>query len=132
MSGLILKLRPNEEFMINGVVVQNGDRKTRLRVKTNGASILRLRDAMRPDEATTPEKRAYYIAQLAVSGELAAEEATDILKDALADLARQFTGGKEKAAIDRAAAELENGRIYGVMRRLGEIARPSTAHAEAC
>ncbi len=132
MSGLILKLRPNEEFMINGVVVQNGDRKARLRVKTGGASILRLKDAMRPDEATTPEKRAYYVAQLAVSGALGADEAARILKDALSELASRFTRGPEREAIDRAAIELEHGRIYGVMRRLGEIVRPAAAHAEAC
>lgn len=132
MSGLILKLRPNEEFMINGVVVQNGDRKTRLRVKTTGASILRLKDAMRPDEATTPEKRAYYVAQLAVAGALGVEEASSILRDALAELAGRFVRGREREVIDRAVAELESGRIYGVMRRLGEIARPETAQAEAC
>lgn len=132
MSGLILKLRPNEEFMINGVVVQNGDRKTRLRVKTMGAAILRLKDAMRPDEATTPEKRAYYIAQLAVSGALGADEAASMLRDALAELATRFSRGRERDVIDRAAAELESGRIYGVMRRLSEIARPEAAQAEAC
>ena len=67
MAGLILKLRPHEELMINGVVVENGDRKARLRVKTDGAHILRLRDAMKPEDATTPLKRAYYIAQMARS-----------------------------------------------------------------
>ncbi|HRX38912.1 MAG: flagellar biosynthesis repressor FlbT [Parvularculaceae bacterium] len=129
MSGLILKLRPNEEFMINGVVVQNGEKKTRLRVKTNGASILRLRDAMRPEEATTPEKRAYYVAQLAVAGELACEEAVQILRAALAELSGSFTGVTERVAIERASEELEKGSVYGVMRRLGEIARPAQALA---
>ena len=57
MAGLILKLRPHEEFLINGVVVQNGDRKTRLRVKTDGAAILRLRDAIHPEEVNTPVRR---------------------------------------------------------------------------
>ena len=86
MSGLILKLKPNEEVLINGVVVQNGERKTRLRVKTSGAAILRLRDAIRPEDATTPETRAYYIAQLAVTGELEEAKAGDILTEALAFL----------------------------------------------
>ncbi len=83
MSGLILKLRPHEELMINGVLVENGERNTRLRVKTEGAHILRLRDAIKPEDATTPLTRAYYIAQLAVSGQLPAAEAASILKDAL-------------------------------------------------
>ncbi len=86
MSGLILKLRPHEELMINGVLVENGERNTRLRVKTEGAHILRLRDALKPEEATTPLKRAYYIAQLAVSGQLSNGEAAAILKEALASM----------------------------------------------
>ena len=57
MGGLVLKLRPHEELMINGVLVENGERNTRLRVKTEGANILRLKDALRPEEATTPVAR---------------------------------------------------------------------------
>ena len=124
MSGLILKLRPNEEFMINGVVVQNGDRKTRLRIKTSGAAILRMKDAIRPDEADTPEKKAYYIAQLAVSGELDHREAAAILGEALSALSVSYDGRAEKPAIDQARAELNEGRIYNVMRRLGETFLP--------
>lgn len=124
MTGLILKLRPNEELMINGVVVQNGDRKTRLRVKTTGASILRLRDAMRPEEATTPARRAYYVAQLAVAGELPVPEAEVILARALDDLEAAYAGCPDAVSIEAAQAELKAGRIYGVMRRLGDIVRP--------
>ena len=83
MGGLILKLRPHEELMINGVLVENGERNARLRVKTEGANILRLKDALKPEEATTPLKRAYYIAQLAVSGQLSTAEAGAILVEAL-------------------------------------------------
>lgn len=85
MGGLILKLRPHEELMINGVVVENGERNTRLRVKTEGAHILRLRDALRPEEATTPLRRAYYVAQLAVAGQIPNTEAASILTKALGD-----------------------------------------------
>ncbi len=83
MAGLILKLRPYEELMINGVLVENGERNTRLRVKTEGAHILRLKDALRPEEATTPLKRAYYVAQLAVAGQISTSEAGAILTEAL-------------------------------------------------
>ncbi len=123
MAGLILKLRPHEEFLINGVVVQNGDRKIRLRVKTDGASILRLRHAMRPEEATTTEKRAYYVAQLAVAGEISSDEAAAMLSSALATLKSDYAGRPEIEALRRAAEELEAGRYYGVMRRLGEFVR---------
>ena len=45
MSGLILKLSPKERLLINGAVVENGDRRARLSILTAGANILRLRDA---------------------------------------------------------------------------------------
>lgn len=121
MSGLILRLRPFEELLINGVLVQNGDRKTQLRIKTEDASILRVRDVMRPEDATTPERRAYYIAQLAVAGELAANEARAILMAALQQLAASHSNSREAEAIARAASELENGRLYGVMRSLRDL-----------
>lgn len=124
MAGLILKLRPYEEFLINGVVLQNGDRKTRLRVKTDGASVLRLRHAMRPEEATTVERRAYYVAQMAVAGEIRPDEAAAILRNALDVLKADYTGRPEIEAVHRAGEELAAGRYYGVMRRLGELVRP--------
>jgi flagellar protein FlbT len=129
MAGLILKLRPNEELLINGVVIQNGDRKTQLRVKTDGASILRLKDAMRPEEATTPERRAYYVAQLAVAGEIADRDARDALESALVELAAAHMSGPEAAHIAEARAELGLGRFYGVMRRLGALIRTEPGHA---
>jgi flagellar protein FlbT len=124
MAGLILKLRPHEELLINGVVLQNGDRKTRLRVKTEGAAILRLRDAMRPEEATTTERRAYYVAQLAVCGDLPPADASAMLRAALDALSRDYAGRPEIDAIREAGQELEAGRYYAVMRRLGDIVRP--------
>ncbi len=111
MSGLILKLRPHEELLINGVLVENGDRNARLRVKTEGAHILRLRDALRPEEATTPLKRAYYVAQLAVAGQIAAADAAAILTEAL-------QGAPDLAAdvdLDRCVARRD---FYQVMRSL--------------
>ena len=103
MAGLILKLRPNEELMINGIVIENGDRKTRLRVKTEGAHILRLREAIRPEDATTPLKRAYYVAQLAVAGQISNKDAALMLKNALEEFSGTDTALREE--IDRRVAE---------------------------
>ncbi|MEX0644131.1 MAG: flagellar biosynthesis repressor FlbT [Parvularculaceae bacterium] len=121
MSGLILRLRPHEEILINGAIVQNGDRKVNLRIKSNGVSILRLRDAIRPEEATTPERKAYYIAQLAVAGEMDGAEAAAILASALEQLALHYRGRTEAQSIAQAALELEAGRLYSVMRRLRDV-----------
>ena len=111
MAGLILKLRPFEELMINGVVVENGDRNARIRVKTEGAHILRMREAMKPEEATTPEKRAYYLAQLAVAGQLPQEEAQAHLTIAVTSL---FSGAMRRDLLDL----IEKLDFYQIMRRL--------------
>ena len=47
---LKLSLRPGEKFVVNGAVVQNGDRRAAL-VLQNKASVLREKDIMQPDEA---------------------------------------------------------------------------------
>lgn len=48
MSGLILKLAPKERILLNGAVLENGDRRARLRIITPRAHILRLREALHP------------------------------------------------------------------------------------
>ena len=75
MSGLVLKLNPRERVLINGAVIENGDRRSRLSIMTPNVNILRLRDAIRPDEATTPVRRVCYIAQLVLSGDVKIEDA---------------------------------------------------------
>jgi len=64
MSGLVLKLGPKERVLINGAVIENGDRRTRITIVSPNANILRLRDALHPDDVTTPVRRVCYIAQL--------------------------------------------------------------------
>lgn len=105
--------------MINGIVVQNGDRKARLRVKTEGAAILRLRDAMRPEEATTPERKAYYVAQMAVAGEITDEDAQPILASALEKLSDSNAGKPAARCLADIAKALDAKRYYAVMRGLG-------------
>ena len=55
---LKLSLKPGEKFVLNGAVLTNGDKRTSL-VLQNKACILREKDIMQPEEATTPVKRIY-------------------------------------------------------------------------
>lgn len=57
MTGLVLKLGPKERILINGAVIENGDRRSRITVLTAQANILRLKDAIHPDDANTPVRR---------------------------------------------------------------------------
>ena len=55
---LKLSLKPGEKFVLNGAVVQNGDRRAAL-ILQNKASVLREKDIMQLDEAVTPARRIY-------------------------------------------------------------------------
>ena len=76
MTGLVLKLAPHERVLINGAVIENGDRRTRFAIVTPRAHILRLKDAIHPGEVTTPVRRVCYIAQLVLSGDADPAEST--------------------------------------------------------
>jgi flagellar protein FlbT len=56
---LKLSLKPGERFVLNGAVVQNGDRRGTL-VLQNKASVLREKDIMQEEEANTPARRVYF------------------------------------------------------------------------
>lgn len=56
---LKLSLKPGEKFVLNGAVVQNGDRRGVL-VLQNKASVLREKDIMQPEEATSPARLIYF------------------------------------------------------------------------
>ncbi len=55
---LKLSLKPGEKFVINGAVLTNGEKRATLIVQ-NKACLLREKDIMQPEEATTPARRIY-------------------------------------------------------------------------
>jgi flagellar protein FlbT len=56
---LKLSLKPGERFVVNGAVLQNGDRRAVLLLQ-NKASILREKDIIQPEDANTPVRRIYF------------------------------------------------------------------------
>lgn len=56
---LKLSLKPGEKFVLNGAVVQNGDRRGVL-VLQNKASVLREKDILQAEDATSPARRIYF------------------------------------------------------------------------
>ncbi|MGF1500260.1 MAG: flagellar biosynthesis repressor FlbT [Paracoccaceae bacterium] len=121
MAGLILKLRAHEQILVNGVVMQNGDRNARLIVKTPGAKILRLRDAIHPDNVDTPVKRVAYIAQLVVAGEAEPDEAYHQLVRGIEQLRDALKGHQADDHLVQAREFLDAGNYYAVMRSLRQV-----------
>lgn len=73
---LKLSLKPGEKFVLNGAVVQNGDRRSTL-VLQNKASVLREKDIMQQEEVTTPARRVYFPVMMMYLDEGSAERYYD-------------------------------------------------------
>jgi flagellar protein FlbT len=56
---LKLSLKPGEKFVLNGAVVQNGDRRASL-ILQNKASVLREKDILQAEDATSPARHIYF------------------------------------------------------------------------
>jgi flagellar protein FlbT len=60
---LVIDLKPKEKIIIGNAVITNDNQRTRLHIEGE-APILRERDVMKEEDATSPCKRIYYIIQL--------------------------------------------------------------------
>lgn len=118
MSGLVLKLGPGERVLVNGAVIENGDRRSRLSILTPNANILRLRDAIRPGEANTPVRRVCYIAQLVLSGDAEEDEARQQLLRGIEQLSQVLRDDDSRAHLDGASAAVIEGEFYRALKLL--------------
>ncbi|MHA3914346.1 flagellar biosynthesis repressor FlbT [Halovulum sp. GXIMD14793] len=121
MSGLVLKLGPRERIMINGVVMENGDRRTRLSVITPEANVLRLRDAIHPSDATTPVKRVCYVAQMVLAGEAEADEGRRQLLQGIEQLSQVFTDRESQLHLNCATEKTVAGQYYPALKSLRNL-----------
>jgi flagellar biosynthesis repressor protein FlbT len=73
---LKLSLKPGERFVLNGAVVQNGDRRCSL-VLQNKASVLREKDIMQQEEANSPARHVYFPVMMMYLDEAGADKYYD-------------------------------------------------------
>jgi flagellar protein FlbT len=121
MSGLVLKLGPYERVLINGAVIENGDKRSRLSVMTPNAAILRLRDAIHPDQVTTPVRRVCYLAQLVLSGDATPDDARLQLLRGIEQLSRILTDPDSRSHLDLAGRAVVDGQFYAALRALRSL-----------
>ncbi|MCR9113222.1 MAG: flagellar biosynthesis repressor FlbT [Rhodobacteraceae bacterium] len=118
MSGLVLKLGPKERVLVNGAVIENGDRRSRLSILTPNANILRLRDALHPEEATTPVRRMCYAVQLVLSGDSDASDARLSMLRRIEELSQVFTDADSRTLLSRASDALVSEQYYQCLKSL--------------
>ncbi|SFR51723.1 flagellar protein FlbT [Yoonia tamlensis] len=121
MSGLVLKLNPKERVLVNGAVIENGDRRSRLSILTPNANILRLRDAIRPDEVNTPVRRVCYIAQLVLSGDVAESDARQQIMRGIEQLSQALRDDDSRQHLDAATNAVANNDFYRSLKALRNL-----------
>lgn len=121
MSGLILKLGPRERILINGVVVENGDRRSRLNILSKDAKILRLRDAIHPLEANTPVRRACYVLQLILSGDVEESESCNKVVESISQLVKILDDARSKSLLIDSIGLIEQRKIYSALKNMREL-----------
>lgn len=121
MSGLVLKLAPKERVLINGAVIENGDRRSRLSIVTPDANILRLRDAIHPEEATTPVRRVCYAAQLILTGDSDPESARLSLLRRIEELSQVFKDPDSRDALSQATEAVVGEHYYRCLKALRSL-----------
>lgn len=118
MTGLVLKLAPNERVLLNGAVIENGDRRSRFTIMTPDAKLLRLRDAVHPEEATTPVRRLCYATQLVLTGDADPEDCKLKLLRNVEELSRILTDTDSHSKLATATAALIEGHHYQALKAL--------------
>lgn len=121
MSGLVIKLAPNERVLINGAVIENGDRRSKISIKTPNAHVLRLKDAIHPDMVTTPVSRVCYVAQLILSGDADPQDGRQQLIRGIEQLSQVFDDRDSRLLLAAASEGAVAGNAYQALRRLKEL-----------
>jgi flagellar biosynthesis repressor protein FlbT len=121
MTGLVLKLGPHERVLINGAVIENGDKRSRLAIMTPNANILRLRDAIHPEQVNTPVRRVCYIAQLVLTGDADPDEAKLQLLRGIEQLSQVLTDYDSRTQLTMASRAVMEDQHYQALKALRSL-----------
>ncbi|WP_120009738.1 flagellar biosynthesis repressor FlbT [Teichococcus vastitatis] len=117
---LILKLAPGERLFINGAVVTNGDRRAYLMVETK-AQIVREKDVLQLEDASTPVRRAYFAAQNVLLNAQPALGSTEAFETQMGILRAVFRKSEHIDLLDEAERQMEQGNTYRALAALREL-----------
>lgn len=118
MSGLMISLRPNEKFLVNGALLSNGPKRGQICVEGDDVNILRLCDAIHPDDVNSPVSRLYYRVQTVLSGDSKIADTDKFVRDDFASILHVFENTPLSKTLDVALKTWESGRIYSTLCRL--------------
>lgn len=118
--GLRIKLNPNERIVINGAVIQNGDRASRLTVE-NHAQILREKDIMMQEDSRTPVRLVYFHLQMLIIDSQNDAHYRTILDQGFVDLARVIRNTEMREHLAVCAEFIAKGDLYKALMALKPV-----------
>lgn len=118
MSGLVIKLSPHERLLINGAVIQNGEKRGKISILSPNVKILRLKDAMHPLDSDTPLKRLIHMAQLALSGDDDFDSVKQNLSDGIAEVIAIFKNPEHSDILKKALHHIAMNEPYQTLKSL--------------
>ena len=121
MSGLVLSLKPNEKFLVNGAVLTNGPKRGQICVEDNNVFVLRLSDVIHPDDSNSPVKRVYYAIQLILSGDETFESMKEQVRVGLAGLFFVFEGTSVIKHLEKSQRGFNAGKFYSALCALKPV-----------
>lgn len=118
MAGLLISLKPNEKFLVNGALLSNGPKRGQICVEGEGINVLRLSDVIHPDEVRTPVTRLYSAIQIILSGDSSGDEVCDSVEQQYRSLSMVFQGTPLADTLFKSYKAWVDGRIYSALCRL--------------
>ena len=115
MAGLVISLKPNEKFLVNGAMLSNGPKRGQICITDDNVHVLRMSDAIHPDDVDTPVKRVYYSAQIVLSGDATAELMDQKIQNGLSGLIDVFADTPLVKSLEKAKSAAALGRYYSVL-----------------
>jgi flagellar biosynthesis repressor protein FlbT len=127
---LKVELKPGEKLLVGNCIITNSDQRTRLFIDGN-SPILREKDILTSETATTPAKRIYLAVQL-----MYIDDEVESAKQSYMDLARDFVEAvpSSLAIVDQINNEILTGSLYKALKaaqRLIEYEQDLLNHASA-
>ena len=106
---LILELKPGDKIIVNGAVLENAGGNTRLSLH-NEAALLRQKEVLAEEDASTPAARVYFNLQCAYVFPQHRDDYLKIFHRYLGDFVTAVPGAKPIG--DKIAGFVENGQYY--------------------
>ncbi|WP_274425781.1 flagellar biosynthesis repressor FlbT [Chelativorans sp. YIM 93263] len=113
---LKISLKANEKIYVNGAVIK-ADRKVSLEF-LNDVQFLLQHHVLQPEDATTPLRQLYFIAQIMLMNPDGAERAGAMFRNSVAKMLGIFKNERLRTGLKDADELVSSGQVYEAMKEV--------------